>query len=75
MSKPKIVLGDKLQEAIAFNQEDDCAAAKATVARLEEWMSTLINGHPIQGEDDAETIQILQALNTIKLDYQSFYAE
>ena len=42
MSKPKISLSDKLQETIAFNQEDNCEMAKSHVRFIDGLMSTII---------------------------------
>lgn len=75
MSKPKIHLSERLQETIAFHQEANCDAARARVATIDAWMTTLLNGHSIQGDSDGDKLQLLQELNSIKQDYQSFIIE
>ena len=75
MSKPKIHLSERLQETIAFHQEDNCEAARERVATIDEWMTTLLNGHPIQGDSDADTLKLLRVLSDIKQDYQSLIIE
>lgn len=75
MNKPKVHLSDRLQETIAYNQESNCDAAKAMVATIDSWMTLLLGGHPISGESDAGTLKLLQTLNVMKQDYQSFIIE
>lgn len=75
MSKPKIHLSERLQETIAYLQEADCDAARARVAAIDAWMTTLLSGHPIQGDSDTGTLKLLQTLNEIKQDYQSLIIE
>lgn len=75
MSRPKIQLGEALQETIAFQQEDECAAAKERVKLLDGWITTLLNGHFICGDTPAEKLKLLQELNCMKQDYQSFIIE
>lgn len=40
MSNPKIILSDKLQETIAFNQGENCGVAKDKVLFIDNLMST-----------------------------------
>lgn len=75
MSKPKIHLSERLQETIASHQEDNCAGARERVATIDAWMTTLLGGHFIQGDSDADTLKLLQILNDMKLDYQSLIIE
>ncbi len=75
MSKPKISLSDKLQEAIAFNQEDNCEMAKSHVRFIDGLMSTIIHGHPIIVNTEHERLEMLQKLLMIKQDYESFIVE
>lgn len=75
MSKPKIHLSERLQETIAFHQEADCGAAREIVATIDAWMTTLLSGHPIVGDTAEDTLKLLQTLNGIKQDYQSFIIE
>ena len=75
MSKPKITLNDKLQETIAFNQEDDCEMAKAQIRFIDGVMSSIIHGHPIFGGTEHERMEMLQKLLMIKQDYESFIVD
>lgn len=75
MSKPKIHLSERLQETIASHQECDCAGARERVANIDAWMTTLLNGHPIQGGSDADTLKLLRILSDMKQDYQSLIIE
>lgn len=75
MSKPKISLSDKLQETIAFNQEDNCEMAKSHVRFIDGMMSTIIHGHPITVYTEHDRLEMLQKLLMIKQDYESFIVE
>ena len=75
MNKPKIHLSERLQETIAFHQEANCGAARERVATIDAWMTTLLSGHPIQGDSADGTLKLLQTLNDIKQDYQSLIIE
>lgn len=75
MSKPKIVLSDKLQETIAFNQEDNCEMAKKNIRFIDGMMSNIINGHPIYETTEPGQMKLLQQLLIIKQDYESFIVE
>ncbi|MBQ8223981.1 MAG: hypothetical protein IJZ86_01260 [Bacteroides sp.] len=75
MSLPQIQLSDRLQETIAFHQEDGCAAAKERVKVLDGWMTIILNGHFICGDTPDEKLKLLQAFNEMKQDYQSFIVE
>ncbi len=75
MSKPKISLSDKLQETIAFNQEDNCEMAKSHVRFIDGLMSTIIHGHPITVNTEHKRLEMLQKLLMIKQDYESFIVE
>lgn len=75
MAKPKIQLSDALQETIAFNQEDNCEAAKERVELLDKWISHIIVGNPIEPETLEERIEMLQILDIMKRDYKSFIIE
>lgn len=75
MSNPKIILNDKLQETIAFNQEDNCGQAKDQVRFIDNLMSKIINGHPIYETTEHAQMKLLQQLLMIKQDYQSFIVD
>ena len=75
MSKPKIHLSDRLQETIASHQECDCAGARERVTTIDGWMTTLLSGHFIQGDSDADTLKLLRILSDMKQDYQSLIIE
>lgn len=75
MAKPKIQLSDALQKTIAFNQEDDCAAAKERVELLDNWISSIIIGDLIEPDDIAGRLEMLQTLDMMKRDYKSFITE
>lgn len=75
MSIPKIQLSDNLQETIAYNQEGNCEAARANILLLDSWMSTIIHGHPIMADSSEEQLKMIQALDNMKRDYQSFIIE
>lgn len=75
MSNPKIILNDKLQETIAFNQDENCGVAKDKVLFIDNLMSTIINGHPIYETTEHGKMKLLQQLLMIKEDYQSFIVE
>lgn len=75
MSKPKIHLSERLQETIASYQECDCAGARERLATIDGWMTTLLSGHFIQGDSDADTLKLLRILNDMKQDYQSLIIE
>lgn len=72
MSNPKIILGDKLQETIAFNQEGNCDMAREQVRFIDKMMSSIIHGNPILGDTEHERMEMLQKLLLIKQDYESF---
>ena len=75
MSNPGIRLSDKLQETIASHQESNCQSAKERVTIIDGWMTTLLNGHYIQGDTAEEKLKLLQILNDMKQDYQSLIIE
>lgn len=75
MAKPKIQLSDALQETIAFNQEDNCDAAKERVGMLDKWISSIIVGNPIEPDTLENRIEMLQILDVMKRDYKSFIIE
>lgn len=74
MKKQNIILTDNIKETIAHLQEDHNAAALDRVNFIDLLMTIILNGHPIHPTEPQDKLSMLQALNTIKQEYQSFIA-